>query len=61
MVWLKRDAVKGDPVHHAAVAGVIVEGQMLNGSVVPDRERARFPPESVDELGPTTVGVQLLE
>ena len=39
-----------DPVHHPALAVVVVDRKMLRAAVVPDRERAGLPAEAAGEF-----------
>src|SRR5262245_14056264 len=54
-------ALDRDPVHDAALAVIVVESVVLGATVVPDRQRARFPAEAASELGPHKVALEIVE
>jgi predicted dithiol-disulfide oxidoreductase (DUF899 family) len=54
-------AREGDPVHHAAVAVVVVDRVVLGAAVVPERERADLPLEAAGEFRLDLVPEEIVE
>src|SRR6266704_4485456 len=41
----------GEALHDAALAGIVVDGEMLGAAIVPYRQRARRPADAAGEFG----------
>src|SRR6202041_504357 len=54
-------ALDRHPVHHAALAVIIVDRVVLDGAVVPERDRALLPPEAAGEFRAHRVAVEVVE
>src|SRR6266567_8660884 len=57
----RRGPGEQDPVHHPPQPLVVVDRQVPHLAVVPERDRARLPPEPGAEFRPLPVPVQVLQ